>query len=131
MFYFYIKDNKIFGCGQAKMTNDGVINAEVTEDMVNFDDDFSWESERFKWKYAWDGEKVIPNPNFEEEEKIHYNEAMRQARSEAYAGETDYLISRKLRKQAINDWTAEDEEEFIEEITSISNSIQERFPYRE
>ena len=113
------------------MTNDGVINAEVTEDMVNFDDDFSWESERFKWKYAWDGEKVIPNPNFEEEEKIHYNEAMRQARSEAYAGETDYLISRKLRKQAINDWTAEDEEEFIEEITSISNSIQERFPYRE
>lgn len=131
MSYFYIKDNEIIGCGEARILDDNIINAEVTEDMISYDDEPTWESERFKWKYKWDGEKVVDNPDFEEQEKIHYNEAMRQARSEAYAGETDALVARKIRKQTINDWTENDEAEFIQTITDISNDIKTRYPYRE
>ena len=130
MDYFYIQNGKIVGCGQAQCLNDDIINVEVTPDMVDYTDDPTWESERFKWKWAWDGEKIIPNPNFEEEEKAHYNEAMRQARSEAYYGETDSLVARKIRKQAINDWTDEDEAEFVEKIQTITNKIKEQYPYR-
>lgn len=131
MSYFYIKDNEIIGCGEARMLNEDIINIEVTDDMISYDDEPTWESERFKWKYKWDGEKVVDNPDFEEQEKIHYNEAMRQARSEAYAGETDALVARKIRKQTINDWTEEDEAEFIAEMTRLSDEIKERFPYKE
>lgn len=129
--YFYIQNENIIGCGQAQCIGDNIINVEVTPDMVDYNDNPTWESERFKWKWKWDGEKLIPNPNFEEEEKVHYNEAMRQFRSEAYAGETDSLVARKLRKQAINDWTEEDEAEFIQTMTDISNDIKTRFPYKE
>lgn len=131
MDYFYIQNGQIIGCGQARCLNEDIINAEVTPDMVNYDDNPTWESERFKWRYIWDGEKVVENPDFEIEEKKRYNEAMRQVRSEAYAGETDSLVARRIRKQAINDWTEEDESEFIEQMTSISNSIKERYPYVE
>lgn len=131
MDYFYIQNGQIIGCGQAQCLNDDIINVEVSEDMVNYDDNPTWESERFKWKWKWDGEKIIENPEFEIEEKAHYNEAMRQARSEAYYGETDSLVARKIRKQAIGDWTDEDEAEFVETLTSITNSIKERFPYAE
>lgn len=131
MSYFYIKDNEIIGCGEARILDNDIINAEVTEDMISYDDEPTWESERFKWKYKWNGESVVENPDFEEQEKIHYNEAMRQARSEAYAGETDALVARKIRKQTINDWTENDEAEFIRQMTEISESIKERFPYKE
>lgn len=128
--YFYIYDNKIIGCGQGRIVNEGYLNVEVSPDMVNYTDDPSWESERFKWKYKWDGEKIIDNPDFEAEETVHYNEAMRQARLEAYMGETDGLASRKIRKQALNDWSEEDEEEFKKQMEEISKSIEERYPYR-
>jgi len=128
--YFYIYDNKIIGCGQGRIVNEGYLNVEVSPDMVNYTDDPTWESERFKWKYKWDGEKIIDNPDFEAEEIVHYNEAMRQARLEAYTGETDGLASRKIRKQAINDWSEEDEEEFKKQMKEISKSIEERYPYK-
>lgn len=131
MDYFYIKNNEIIGCGQARMLNDGIINAEVSPDMVNYDEDPTWESERFKWKYKWDGEKIIENPDFENEEKAHYNEAMRQARSEAYLSRTDSLASRKIRKQALDEWTEEDETEFKQQMKNISDEIAEEYPYRE
>ena len=131
MDYFFIENGEIVGCGQAQCLSDGVINVEVTPDMVDYNDNPTWESERFKWKYKWNGEKLIDNPDFEAEEKAHYNEAMRQARSEAYYGETDSLVARKIRKQAIGDWTDEDEAEFVENLTSITNSIKERYPYAE
>ena len=129
--YFYIQNGEIIGCGQAKCLNEGIINVDVTPDMVNYSDDWTWESDRFKWKYKWNGEKIIDNPDFEAEEKAHYNEAMRQARSEAYYGETDSLVARKIRKQALNDWTEEDEAGFVEQMTTITNDIKERYPYVE
>lgn len=130
MDYFYIQNGQIIGCGQAQCLNDDIINVEVSEDMVNYDDNPTWESERFKWKYKWDGEKLIENPDFETEETAHYNEAMRQARSEAYAGKTDALVARKIRKQSINDWTEEDEAEFLEAMSSTTNEIKELYPYK-
>lgn len=131
MDYFYIQDGKIIGCGQARVIDNDVINAEVTPDMVNYSEDWTWESERFKWKYKWDGEKVIDNPDFETEETAHYNEAMRQARSEAYASQTDNLVARKIRKQTLGEWTEADEEEFVSQISSISENIKQTYPYKE
>lgn len=131
MNYFYIQNGNIIGCGQAQCLNDDIINVEVSEDMVNYDDNPTWESERFKWKYKWDGEKIIDNPDFDNEEKIRYNEAMRQARSEAYAGETDSLVARKVRKQSINDWTEEDEAEFVQKMHELTENIKSKYPYKE
>lgn len=131
MDYFYIQNGNIIGCGQAQCLNDDIINVEVSEDMVNYDDNPTWESERFKWKYKWDGEKIIENPDFEAEETAHYNEAMRQARSEAYAGETDSLVARKVRKQSINDWSEEDEAEFMQKMHELTENIKSKYPYKE
>lgn len=131
MDYFYIQNGNIIGCGQAQCLNDDIINVEVSEDMVNYDDNPTWESERFKWKYKWDGEKLIENPDFEAEETAHYNEAMRQARSEAYAGKTDSLVARKVRKQSINDWTEEDEAEFVQKMHELTENIKSKYPYKE
>lgn len=131
MSYFYIKNNEIIGCGEARMLNEDIINVEVTDDMISYDDEPTWESERFKWKYKWNGESVVENPDFEEQEKIHYNEAMRQARSEAYLSRTDSLASRKVRKQALDEWTEEDETEFKQQMKNISDEIAEEYPYKE
>lgn len=131
MDYFYIQNGKIIGCGQAQCLNDDIINVEVSEDMVNYDDNPTWESERFKWQWKWDGEKIIDNPDFDNEEKIRYNEAMRQARSEAYNAETDSLVARKVRKQSINDWTEEDEAEFVQKMHELTENIKSKYPYKE
>lgn len=130
MDYFYIQNGQIIGCGQAQCLNDDIINVEVSEDMVNYDDNPTWESERFKWKYKWDGEKLIENPEFDNEEKIRYNEAMRQERVGAYS-ESDALVARKIRKQALGGWTDADEAEFVQQMADITNKIAEKYPYRE
>ena len=129
--YFYIQNGNIIGCGQAKCLNDDIINVEVSEDMVNYDDNPTWESERYKWEWKWDGEKIIDNPEFDKEEKIRYNDAMRQARSEAYNAETDSLVARKVRKQSINDWTEEDEAEFVQKMHELTENIKSKYPYKE
>lgn len=131
MNYFYIRNNEVVGCGQAKCLNDDIINVEVSEDMVNYDDNPTWESERYKWKWKWDGTSLIENPEFDKEEKIRYNDAMRQARSEAYNAETDSLVARKVRKQSINDWTEEDEAEFVQKMHELTENIKSKYPYKE
>ena len=61
MYYIFIENNKINGCGQAKILNDEVINYEVEEDFYN------------KYlanpdMYIWDGLQIVKNPNYEEEQ---------------------------------------------------------------
>lgn len=57
------------------------------------------------------------------------NEDISNMRSQAYIERTDPLTLRKLRKQALNDWTSEDEKEYVAKITAISEEIEKEFPY--
>lgn len=61
MFYIFIENGKINGCGEAQQIDDNVINYEVDEAFYN---KFSQNPD----KYIWDGLKIIENPNYEEEQ---------------------------------------------------------------
>ena len=58
MYYLFIENDKINGCGQAQCLNDNIQNIEVTEEVFNtyIEDNL---------RYIWDGENVIENPNYE------------------------------------------------------------------
>lgn len=60
-----------------------------------------------------------------------YNEQQSEKRSQAYIERTDPLTLRKIRKQALNEWTEEDEAHYIAEIQAISQQIAEEYPYKE
>ena len=55
MYYAYIEDNKINGIGQCPCTN--LLSVEISEEVYNDID-----------RYIWNGEDVILNPNWEEEQ---------------------------------------------------------------
>lgn len=57
------------------------------------------------------------------------NEDISNMRQNAYIERTDPLTLRKLRKQALNDWTSEDEKEYVAQIKAISEQIEKEFPY--
>jgi hypothetical protein len=60
-----------------------------------------------------------------------YNAEQKEKRSQAYIERTDYLTLRKMRKQALGEWTDEDEAQYISEIQAISQQINEEYPYKE
>ena len=60
-----------------------------------------------------------------------FNKEQKDKRNRAYITSTDNLTLRKMRKQALNEWTEEDEIQYIEQITEISNQIEQEFPYKE
>ena len=57
------------------------------------------------------------------------NEEISQQRQNAYIERTDPLTLRKLRKQALGEWTTEDEKEYVAQIQAISAQIASEFPY--
>lgn len=57
------------------------------------------------------------------------NEEISQQRQSAHIERTDPLTLRKLRKQALGEWTEEDEKEYISQIQAISKQIEVEFPY--
>lgn len=57
------------------------------------------------------------------------NEEISQQRQYAYIERTDPLTLRKLRKQALGEWTEEDEKEYVSQIQAISKQIEVEFPY--
>ena len=59
MYYIFIENNKINGCGQLPCGNDDVINSEVTEELYN---DFVADPD----KYIWNGTEVVENPDYKE-----------------------------------------------------------------
>jgi hypothetical protein len=57
------------------------------------------------------------------------NEEISQRRENAYIERTDTLTLRKLRKQALGEWTTENEKEYVAQIQDISAQIASEFPY--
>ena len=56
-YYAYIQDEKLNGCGQAECLSENITNIEISEEVFN---NISY--------YVWDGEAVVLNPNWEQEE---------------------------------------------------------------
>ena len=59
MYYIFVENNKISGCGQCKCLNEEIQNIEVSEEVFNsFIDDND--------RYIWNGSEIIENPDYDE-----------------------------------------------------------------
>ena len=69
MYYFFIENGKLNGCGQCECLNDNIQNIEVTEEVFNtyIEDNL---------RYIWDGENVIDNPNYEADKQAQEREEL-------------------------------------------------------
>ncbi len=57
------------------------------------------------------------------------NQETEQLREAYYEKYSDKLVARKIRKQALNQWSEEEEQKFITDIKNISNEVNEKYPY--
>lgn len=78
------------------------------------------------YKDGWVYEK-LPQPEPEPEPEPltvdEQNEIIRRTRESLYRQNTDVLTLEKLRRQALNDWTIADEEQYVAKIKSESEKI--------
>lgn len=86
---------------------------------IIFSNDNDWEYQEIKTEID-----EIPEPEIT-------NEDISNMRQSAYVARTDPLTLRKLRKLALNEWTEEDETQYVSEIQAISKEIAEEYPYKE
>ena len=86
-YYIFVEDNeRINGCGQCKVLNDNITNVEVSEEVYNkFIED--------NLLYIWDGDKLIDNPNYEEDNQRRQN----QIRIEDIKYELEELDRKRIR----------------------------------
>ena len=61
MYYIFIEDNKLNGCGECQILNDGFFNLEVSEQLYN-----SYKENPDM--YIWDGNEVVVDPDYEEKQ---------------------------------------------------------------
>lgn len=67
MFYIFIENGEINGCGQCQCLNEEVRNVEVTEEIYNrFKEDNDY--------YIWNGTRIVDNPNYEDVKQQQQNE---------------------------------------------------------
>lgn len=59
MYYIFIEDNKIIGCGQCECLNENITNCEVSEEVFN-----NYVEDNLR--YVWNGSKIVENPDYEE-----------------------------------------------------------------
>ncbi len=86
-YYIFVeKDGSLNGCGQCEQLTEGVINAEVTEDVYN---SFLEDS----LKYVYSNGKIISNPNYENEKQAVF---IKERISEIYK-ELDNLDAKRVR----------------------------------
>jgi hypothetical protein len=86
-YYIFVEDNeRINGCGQCRVLNDNITNVEVSEEVYNkFIED--------NLLYVWDGDKLIDNPNYEEDNQRRQN----QIRIEDIKYELEELDRKRIR----------------------------------
>lgn len=60
MYYIFVENNKINGCGQAQCLNEEIQNIEVSEEVYNayLEDNL---------RYIWNGIEIIENPDYEQQ----------------------------------------------------------------
>ena len=67
VYYAFIDNEKINGCGQCKQLTEGVLNIEVDEDIYNNIE-----------KYIYQDGEIVLNPNYEEEQEAKERERIAQ-----------------------------------------------------
>ena len=118
MYYAFIKNKKIDGKGELPCSGDGITCVEITEEVYN-------NLER----YMWNGQEIVENPNYEQEEYERHYEEVRQQREKAYIIEVDVLHAERQKNTVLGTWTEEDEAEYIQKVIDRTNAIKERYPY--
>ena len=68
MYYIFIKDSKLNGCGECRILNDGFFNLEISEELYN-----SYKENPNM--YTYQGGEIVIDPDYEEKQK--QKEAMR------------------------------------------------------
>lgn len=89
--------------------------------------ELGYEKTSDKYVQGYDGKWYVEGQ--EPEKPAPTNEEISQQRQNAYIERTDPLTLRKLRKQALGEWTTEDEKEYVAQIQAISTQIASEFPY--
>ena len=101
MYYAFIENEKINGCGQCRCLSENITNIEISEEIFN---NIS--------HYVWDGEAVVLNPNWEEEEYKQNRIAEILAELEAIDiksirairdNDVDYIQSYKMEAQELRE----------------------------
>ena len=118
MYYAFIQDNKINGIGQCPCSGEGITCIKIDEDVYN--------NIRH---YMWNGEEIVENSNYAQEEYERQYENIRQLREEAYTTEVDILHAQRQKDMIFGTWTEEDEAEYIQKVIDKTNTIKERYPY--
>lgn len=85
MFYIFIENGKINGAGQARILNEEIINFEVGQSLYNA---FIESPDKF----IWDGEGVVENPTYEQEQLIKAQKTKYAEITEKYDYANKYLI---------------------------------------
>ena len=120
MYYTFIQDNKINGKGQCPCSGEGITCVEITEEVYNNLD-----------RYMWNGEKIVENPNYEQEEYERQYAEAKNNREQAYALEVDNITAH-INRLRDEEQTPEIEQEIAElkaERTAKVAEIKERYPY--
>lgn len=122
MFYAFIENNKINGKGECFAEGEGLQCVEISEEVYNNLD-----------HYIWDGEKIVENPNYEQEEYERQYEEVKQLRECAYAAEVDTITAHinRLRDKEQTPEIISEIEELKQERDAKYLEIQERYPYPE
>ena len=116
MYYAFINNGKLDGCGQCKQLTKGVVNFEIADDIAEHITD-----------YIWDGENVVINPDLT---KIK-NEEQRKNRELAYTAEVDPITAHIQRLKDQDPIPEEEIAELIAERDAKVQEIKERYPYEE
>lgn len=86
MFYMFVENGEINGCGEAKQLDENILNIEVSENIFN-------EYLTDKIKYVYQDNKIVNNPNYKKDlEKIN-----NQKRIDEIKKELEYLDSKRIR----------------------------------
>ena len=111
--YKAIKENKIIAINDTGKFP-CLICDEIEEDIEHNIEDYAQYEGEFILK------EDIPAPSEEEQ---------REKRARAYKEEIDPLHSRKQRKIILEEWTEDDEREYILKVKELSDKIAKEYPY--
>jgi deoxyribodipyrimidine photolyase len=104
MFYAFIKKGKINGTGQCRTLNADITDVEISEEVYN---DIK--------RYMWNGEAVVVNPDYKEDN------SERIAELKQLLSDTDYVVIKIAEGSA----TKEEYADVIEQRKAWRNEIRE------
>ena len=71
MYFIYVENDKLNGCGQAQCLTEGIQSIEVSEEVYNayIEDNL---------RYIWNGTGIIENPDYEEDKRAQHRKELDQ-----------------------------------------------------